>query len=662
MAFAEKTDETKVAVLSDNAFFLLAVIVLGGLTALLAALSLSFLQNVWMVGDTKIFFNIADLILKGGTPYVDLRDPKPPLIFFTLTIPLLLGEKLVGGILLVGACNLASAVLVMSMAWKLYGRLPGLLAGLLFAMNMALAEGFFILTEPFTLVFILASVYLLLFSQSGKKYLLSGVCAGIAIGFKQYALLLIPLSLFFMYRNKELKGALQFFAGLLVPLLIIFGAVFLFYGSDAGFSSLYWSFGVADSYFTQGAIGDIPAYRAESPLVGAANAFLESGLFISLLVLASASVLLDRRYSRREEFFILAGLGFLSLLVIRQYLHYWALALPFLILLCVRPYRHHALGEKSKTPIKLRYPAIAMAIFALIFAAFAAVEYVLVAGLWRPFDIQSYYGLTDPTAKMLLGMLDNPSSSPFFLWAIVPPAQLPWNLIVVGILALVSAGLVTLIGIRSYGMRAGLLAGLLFTVNIVWAQGYMSIAEALALALVLACVFLLTLKDKGITFFVSGLFAGTAACFEPFALLVVPVFLYGMLKRGERTHILALVAGALLSVTIGMSIALFGGTLPQSIDGGLTLAGISFSGSPLRSTDSMMAIANIVLAICLFASMIPMALGGYLSKKSARLDGFFMATGLIFIGTFLLKDYLHYWFMALPFMALLCAGASLREL
>src|SRR5208337_3262280 len=120
MAYATKKEELKVVVLSDRAFFLLAVVVLGVITAVLAALSLWFLQGIWMVGDTKIFFNIADLILKGGTPYVDLRDPKPPLIFFTLTIPLLLGEKLVGGVLMVGACNLASAVLVMCMAWKLY--------------------------------------------------------------------------------------------------------------------------------------------------------------------------------------------------------------------------------------------------------------------------------------------------------------------------------------------------------------------------------------------------------------------------------------------------------------------------------------------------------------------------------------------------------------
>jgi len=321
----------------DGSFFLLAVLAYGAIVLVITLLAAMFLQNVWMVGDTKLFYRMAEVILNGGTPYVDFKDPKPPLIFFTLTVPLLLGQQLYGGLMLVSLCNFLSALVVMRMGWRLYGRLPGFAAGLIFLTNMALAEGFFILTEPFTLMFILLSAYALLFMD--KKYLLSGLFAGIAVGFKQYALLLIPLALFYMYRGRELKGAVLFLIGLLLALMAIFGAIFLFYGVDAGSASLYWSFGVADSYATQGYLGDIPAYKAEDPLIALANFALEVSLFISLLVLALAGLMLDKPMTQYEEFFLLSGTAFLSVLVIRQYLHYWALALPFIVLLCVRAYR-----------------------------------------------------------------------------------------------------------------------------------------------------------------------------------------------------------------------------------------------------------------------------------------------------------------------------------
>jgi hypothetical protein len=77
-------------------------------------------------------------------------------------------------------------------------------------------------------------------------------------------------------------------------------------------------------------------------LIALANFGLEMSLFITMLTLALAGVLLDRRLAPPEEFFLLSGAAFLSVLVIRQYLHYWAPALPFIVLLCVRAYRREA--------------------------------------------------------------------------------------------------------------------------------------------------------------------------------------------------------------------------------------------------------------------------------------------------------------------------------
>ena len=327
---------------SDGTFFLAAAIVYGAVVLALMLFAAWFLQNVWMIGDTGLFYRMAETMLNGGTPYVDFMDPKPPLIYLTLTVPALLGQQLYGGLLLVGICNFLSALVLMTIGCRLYGRLPGFAAGFLLLVNLALAESFFILTEPFAVLFILLSLYALLFR---RNELLSGIFAGIAIGFKQYALLLVPLGLFYLYSTGRFGRSASFIAGAALPLLVTFGAIFLAYGPAAGISSLYWSFGVADSYVTSGYIGDVPAYKASDPLIAVANFGLEAALFMVLLAVALASIVLDRPWGREEEYFILAGAAFLAVLAIRQYLHYWALALPFVILLCVRAYRHR---EASK--------------------------------------------------------------------------------------------------------------------------------------------------------------------------------------------------------------------------------------------------------------------------------------------------------------------------
>jgi Gpi18-like mannosyltransferase len=629
------------------------------MTLAITILSAWFTKNIWMVGDTKLFFRMAEVIANGGVPYVDFADPKPPLIFFTLAA---LGQKLNGGLLLVGATNFISALVIMRMAHRLYGRVPGFLAGLVFLANMALAEGFFILTEPFTTLFILLCAYALLFMD--KKYVLSGVFAGIAIGFKQYALLLIPLALFYMYRNKELKGAVPFLAGVLAPLLAIYGAIGLAYGPAALQSSLYWSFGVADEYFTQGRIGDVPAYMAPSIGVALANVFLECGLFTSLLLLALAGVLSGRRLSRREEFFLLSGLAFLSLLAIRQYLHYWALALPFIVLLCVRPLgqaAHVEARSKSNARLGLHYGVAAALLFAAIIGAFLAVEYVFIGGLWRPYDILSYYGLADTASKMVLGYVDSGTPRPLLLFSIGLAADIPWNLVIVGFLSLASAIVVAAIGVHSYGLPAGLLAGLLFTSSIAWAMGYFTISEALALSLVLLSAYAFLRARSGAGYLVSGAFAGLAACFAPLALALAPISAFVAWKKRDGRHVPALLLGVALPIATAVCLAftIYGDAVPEMAMGsGLVLAGVSIGGMPYRTPDALMAIADIALSVCLLVVPLPVALAAFASeKRRTATDGYFLLAGLGFISSLLLKEYVHYWFVALPFIALLCAGA-----
>lgn len=325
--------------ISDRAFFGIALMFFAAIIFVLVAVSSVFMSNAWASYDMQRFYAMAQVIVNGATPYLDYQDPKPPLLYFTLTIPIILGQKLLGGLLLVGICDLVSAMLVMVMAWKLYGRFSGFLAGFLFTANIAWAQGYFVLTEPFALMFILLATYLVVFTKWDKKYILAGLLSGVAIGFKQYALLIIPLLIFYMYRKGELKKAPGFIAGALLPLLVIFAAIFLVYGAHAFTASLYWSFGIAGSYLTQTEVDGVPSYLPNNPLIIVANLVLAMSIFTSLLIFALASFLHDRPVTPLEEYFFLMAVAFSGTILIRQYLHYWILALPFIALLCARPFR-----------------------------------------------------------------------------------------------------------------------------------------------------------------------------------------------------------------------------------------------------------------------------------------------------------------------------------
>ena len=333
--------------ISDRAYFIGAAAIFAVVIFALVFVTSTLMGSEWTTYDMQRFYAMAQVIVSGATPYLDYQDPKPPLIYFTLTLPTLLGQKLLGGLLLVGACDFASALLIMAMGWKLYGRFSGFLAGLLFTLNIAWAQGYFVITEPFALTFILLSTYVLVFTGGRWKYLLAGLSAGIGIGFKQYALLLIPLLLFFMLRKKEIKRVPELLIGVAIPLIIIFGTIFLVYGQNALTASIYWSYGVADTYLTQSDMGDVTSYRATDPLILAANIIMAVTIFTSLLLFALANVFQDRPLTPYDEYFILAALLFAGTILIRQYLHYWILALPFIVLLCARQFRNKSLDVSS---------------------------------------------------------------------------------------------------------------------------------------------------------------------------------------------------------------------------------------------------------------------------------------------------------------------------
>ncbi|HUL62866.1 MAG TPA: hypothetical protein VLT35_07360, partial [Methanocella sp.] len=599
---------------------------------------------------TRIFLRMADLIVRGGTPYVDFADPKPPLVFFLLAAPQALGHGMAGGALLAALANFVSAVAVLKIGWRLYGRGAGLLGGTLFIVNVAWAEGYFVLTEPFALAFILLSAYFL--TGGGRhRYLLAGISAGLAIGFKQYSLLLVPLSLFYAYRKGEAKQALApYLAGVLLPLLVAFAALFVAYGTDAGLASLYWSFGTAQSYFSEGSIGGISTYKISDPAIASVWIALALSLFAPLLLLAVAGTI-AHKMRPEEELFALAAIAFIATLIVRPFLHYWALALPFAALFAAGAFGHWEQRRRRPWPAgDITFAVLACAIEAIVLIASACVTYVLMTGRWMPRGIQELYGLADIILK---------ATAPYFGHVPEPAAvsvgmRLSYSLLAVAGASLASAVVVTAIAWRLYGRGPALLAGTLFAAATAFALGYMQPSDGVAVLLLALSLLLLALDKRGGPL-AAGLLMGAAIAIKPFAVILALLALLMLLRIGKRWQAIGFVVCVLLPVAV-FGAAAGGGALNLS---GQTW-GVSL-GPPVPGTsavyhvpDLLMATLNLAAAGSFATVMVVVSAAAFLWRRAGPAEEFLLLATLALSCTLFFGTFVHYWFVALPFAVVLC--------
>jgi hypothetical protein len=292
----------------------------------------------------------------------------------------------------------------------------------------------------------------------------------------------------------------------------------------------------------------------------------------------------------------------------------------------------------------LRYYSCAL--YGAILLAFAVMEDVLMRGLWRPFDIATYYGLAASAVASVEAALGAPALPPLLLFDIGGHGIYP-----VCIIIFAGAVLVMELGRKCYGNQAGALAGLLFTLNAAWAQGHIAIGEALCLTAVLLSAYAL-LDGR---YILAGLFSGVAACFQPLAILMLPA---SLLLAGGPRKAPALFGAALVPLILISLIAFsqYGGdTITMAADSGLRAAAF-FTSEP---ADPLMAVAGIVLSACMLASLLPLALLGF-ARRPGPVEVYFITAGACFIATLALRQYFEYWLLGLPFLALLCASAFRR--
>lgn len=302
-------------------------------TAAVIAFFLSHIGEGWGGIDGQRFHAMAGTILAGLIPYVDFVDPKPPLLYFTIALMDYLVPGSAADAVVMAALNVGSALLLWRIGVEDYGRVAGYSAGLLYLVGAALVQGYFLFSEQFA-VFLILCAYTL---ARQSRFVGAGLALGLACGFKQYAVLgAIPLLL--LMRAEGDRRYHRFVLPVAIAALSPFGVLYLAYGAETVFDALFWTCGVAPAYLCGSDISGIPNYCSESPIGFVVNLVASIAMVLPTVLFAGASVARRGLRTPSEKVLCLFALLFVLTILIRQYLHYWIMALPFLALLACREF------------------------------------------------------------------------------------------------------------------------------------------------------------------------------------------------------------------------------------------------------------------------------------------------------------------------------------
>lgn len=314
---------------AQNAFVLIGYVG----TAALIAFFLSHIGEGWGGIDGQRFHAMAGTILAGLTPYVDFVDPKPPLLYFTIALMDSLFPRGSADTVVMTILNVGSALILWQIGTKDYGWIAGYSTGLLYLVSAVFVQGYFMFSEPFAVFLILCSYTFARHSH----FTGAGISLGLACGFKQYALLaVIPLLLLMRAQNDRRYNRLVFPA--IIMILSPFIVLDLVYGVDVMLNAFFWTYGIAPAYICGSETAGIPNYHSEDIIGVVIDLVASIAMVLPTLLFACASVAHRGLKTPSEKALGLFALLFGLTILIRQYLHYWILAMPFLALLACREF------------------------------------------------------------------------------------------------------------------------------------------------------------------------------------------------------------------------------------------------------------------------------------------------------------------------------------
>lgn len=268
--------------------------------------------------DEIVFLDSARQLVEGAVPYVGFVDNKPPGIYLTL-VPFahLVGEHVWVLRLMVFLVNMLSSLLIMKVGERAFGKKEGIYAAVLFLFLTPVFHGNYVLTEPFMMLFLLLAVYIGIGSQN--SILIAGICAGIAVLYKQPAFLtaLALGSIVYVRTKHSIRAVIAYISGMLLPIIVL---------------GIYLSVNNAlIAGFWEVVIVNVRSYHP-APLHQLIQGL---GKILVPILGILAILILQRKYLTRSRSLLVLALAAMPVLLFRPYHHYWMQILPFATLILV---------------------------------------------------------------------------------------------------------------------------------------------------------------------------------------------------------------------------------------------------------------------------------------------------------------------------------------
>lgn len=200
--------------------------------------------------DEGQYAAIAQEILRGGIPYRDAIEIKPPGVFYIYALAIRLFGASTEGIRIFTAIYATMTVIsVYSFARRISGTAAGLFAAITYGVysTFPLVQGSSSNSEVFlVLPMTLGALYCVMALESGRrKYLFyCGLCAALAMLIKPVALPMVALEFIFIvvirYDKKRIKDFLKDCAAFVFPMLVCASLTCAYFALRGGFEDFYY--------------------------------------------------------------------------------------------------------------------------------------------------------------------------------------------------------------------------------------------------------------------------------------------------------------------------------------------------------------------------------------------------------------------------------------
>ncbi|MFA6331394.1 MAG: glycosyltransferase family 39 protein [Methanoregula sp.] len=317
---------------------------------------------------------------------------------------------------------------------------------------------------------------------------------------------------------------------------------------------------------------------------------------------------------------------------------------------------------KENRRISLQLLAVIVSYIAIA-CIIAAVMQRIETGGWAGVDAERFHYM----ARMIINgfapyvsFIDPKPPLVFFVVAAMDLTGSPGllDIPVITVINIVCSLLVFYIGNRDYGYIPGFFAGGFYLIVAAFVQGYFLFSEQFAV-LFLLLAFISARKKE---YIIAGIFIGLAFGFKQYAILGLIPLLYLMRSQDDRRYYrLVVPAGIMILAPFAALLFWYGNdTFMSAINWTFCVAPAYVSGQTIADIPNYHTTDLFSYAIALVSSIIIMLPATLFSAASVLKRGLrtpseraIFLFAILFLGMLFVRQYLHYWILVLPFLALL---------